>query len=509
MPRHATKQDKAALLAIASIIAIGGLIYELILGTASSYLFGDSIVSFSLGIGFSLFGMGLGSLLAARYLKTPERHFMLNELILSLLGGSSVIILFSAFSFTRVYWLVFIVLSTAIGICIGLEIPLVVETYKKVYKRKDSSEFLTKILAVDYLGALIGSLLFPFILLPYLGLVRTALFVGLLNISVVVYMAWTRKHIISRVMRMLVTVVFVFLFSGFAYASRIERILTTATFNDPVVYFELSPFQRIVLTQHNDDTRLYLNNHLQFSSVDEKRYHETLAHAALTTAGRIDNVLILGGGDGLIAREVLAYGNAVSSITLVDLDPAVTHLAQHNRLITDINQSSLSDPKVNIINADAFSFVRDSKETYDVILIDLIDPANEKIAKLYSYDFYRYAQKRLSESGAIITQASSTYFTPRAFWSTNAAMHKAFNRTTPLSVNIPSFGEWGFIMSSAQSLQSSRDIPDNRSYITADILVAATQLQPETYEFKHNEYSTLLRPTIQRMYNQDLSRWSY
>lgn len=509
MPRHTpiSKQDRVALLAIASIIAIGGLIYELILGTASSYLFGDSIVSFSLGIGLSLFGMGIGSLLAIKLLPQSERRFMQNELFLSLIGGYSVVILFAAYSYTRLYWLVFVVLSVVIGICIGLEIPLVVDTYKKIAK-KDSSTFLSNILAVDYIGALVGSLLFPFILLPYLGLVRTALAVGTLNILVVVYLAWRRRKEIGAGMRDMIIVVVALLIGGLILSTRIERVLTTANFNDPVVYFELSPYQRIVLTQYKDDTRLYLNSHLQFSTVDEARYHETLAHAAMSTTSKHDSVLILGGGDGLLTREILKYPD-VKDVTLVDLDPAVTNFARSNPIMTDINQQSLSSDKVRIVNEDAFTWLRDSRESYDVILVDLIDPANEKIAKLYTVEFYDIARDHLVDDGAFITQASSTFFTPRSFWSIHASIEKVFSRATPMSVNIPSFGEWGFVMTSANAPFTQHDMPSDREFVSVDSLVRATQLLPDTLAEKHSEYSTLLRPRVYQFYNQDLSRWSY
>ena len=507
MPNRINKSDRTALLAIASIIAIGGLVYELILGTASSYLFGDSIKSFSVGIGFSLFGMGLGSLLATKFLKMAEQRFIQAELLLSVLGGSSVIILFAAYAYTEIYWLIFIALSTLIGVLIGLEIPLVVETYRKISKKK-SSDFLSKILAVDYLGALVGSLMFPFILLPYLGLVRTALAIGVLNISVVLYLANNRNRIIAPKIRTLSTIVLVLLISGLAFASNIERSLTTAQFNDPVVYVNVTPYQRVVITKYKDDTRLYLNNNLQFSSVDEYRYHETLAHSALTTSTSIENILVLGGGDGLLVREVLKY-EEVKSITLVDLDPEITDISTNNNHISKVNEYSLSNSKVEVINQDAYQYIKHTTGKYDVILVDLIDPANEKVSKLYTTDFYSLAESRLNTGGVLATQATSTYFTPNAFWSIHASINRVFGSATPYWTNVPSFGEWGFVMTSQNAPFQSRDLPDNMRYLDSTKLKRALSLQPELVEQKHDTHSTLINPKVYKLYNEDLSNWTY
>lgn len=504
--------DKIALLLVASVIAIGGLIYELILGTASSYLIGDSILSFSLGIGFSLFGMGLGSLIAIKFFKESEKRFLQNELILGLLGGYSVVILFLAFSYTQIYWVVFIFLSIAIGICIGLEIPLVVETYKKASK-KESSIFLSNVLAVDYVGALIGSLLFPLVLLPYLGIVRTGLAVGALNVSVVLFLIFRRGFAVSRSIRFSAIAVLSIIICGFIFASSIERVLTAANFKDPVVYYDLSPYQRVVLTQFKQDTRLYLNNQLQFSSVDEYRYHETLAHAATTNSADIENVLILGGGDGLLARELLKY-EEVKNITIVDLDPAVVRVGVDHPKVRELNHDSLRNDKVTIINQDALNYVRDlGNQSFQVVLVDLVDPANAKVAKLYSVEFYKYLNRIITDDGTVITQASSTFYTPRAFWSIHASMEEVFSDVTPLSVNVPSFGEWGFMLAKKNenpslSLFSERNIPEGQKFISKDQLFKARLLSRELLNEKHNESSTLLRPKISRFYNEDLARWS-
>ena len=378
-------RENTALFAAALLVAIGGLIYELILGTAASYLVGDSVLSFSLATGITLFGMGIGSLLASRVHGAPATVFAVNEILLGLVGGNSVLILYAAFGLTRVYWTVFGAISLLIGILIGLEIPLLVKTFAQL-GRGSSVELLSRILAIDYFGALIASLLFPLVLLPQLGLMRGAYLVGALNVAVA--MVVLRLVDASRRVIAAGTAAAVALVGLYCGASRLERGIDGRIYGDPVVYYEQTPYQKIVLTKYGEDLRMYLNGQLQFSSLDEARYHETLSASAMTSVADPARVLILGGGDGLLAREVLRYDD-VERVTLVDIDPSMTELARTSPVLTEQNNGSLSDRRVEIVNADAFSYTAEAGQTYDVVMVDLVDPSNEKLAKLYSVEFYR------------------------------------------------------------------------------------------------------------------------
>lgn len=505
MSKRPPNVDKATLIAVTSIIAIGGVIYELMLSTATSFLIGDATKSYSLGVGLSLFGMGIGSLLATKLFKKPLHNFMNVELLLSLLGGTSVIILFSAYSVTKLYWVVFVLLSISIGILIGFEIPLVMETYKKL--KKSHNVFLTRILAADYIGALIGSLLFPFILLPYLGLVRSALAMGLINVSVVILLLIRSGRKFTSVLSLSVAAVVVLLISLLIAATSIERALTTKNYQDQVIYYQTTEYQKIVVTIRQDDVRLYLNDQLQFSTRDEARYHETLVHSAMTQAGEINNVLILGGGDGLVAREVLKYPE-VKSVTDVDIDPAMTKLAKDNWKLAEINQHSFSDSRVSVVNEDASQYLRNTSIKYDVIIADLVDPANDKIARLYGTDFYSDVQKALQPNGIFITQATSTYFSPSAFWIINNNVNTVFGVSSQLSVNVPSFGEWGFVISSASNEPTKRELPPTK-FLTDETLAQSRQLSSELLQNKNDITSSVLSPKLHTAYNKDMSRWTY
>lgn len=512
MTKSKRADQKGLVFAAALIVALGGLIYELLLGTASSYLFGDSVKSFSLAIGTMLFGMGLGSLLSACYLKNAAENFVWNELLISFVGGNAVLILFLAFNYTPLYWLVFVLLSILIGICIGMEIPLMVSLVKQ-HSKKTTEHILTRILALDYVGALVASIIFPFILLPYLGLLRTSYAVALINVcvaGVVLFRIQEAKKVVVQVVTWAALIIY--LLFALLFINRLETRILTSQYRDPVVFMKLSQYQKIVVTKYKDDIRLFLNDQLQFSSVDEARYHEVLAHGVLSSIEEPKSILILGGGDGILAREVLKYPS-VQHVEIIDIDPEVTKLARENRVLREINNDSMLNPKVKIINQDAFNYVRDSDTRYDAILIDLVDPANERVAKLYSQEFYIGALGRLSEDGVLATQATSTFFTPNAFKTISKTVQQADPKRNiyPMSINVPSFGEWGFVMSVPKDTQLfTNSIPESARIANSDMLHKALSLPTDfDNDYTKIKSSHLLNPHVYVVYTNDMERWSY
>lgn len=505
MAKTAAPIDKVTLIVITSVIAIGGIIYELILSTATSFLIGDATKSYSLGVGLSLFGMGLGSLVAVKLFSNPLKNFMRTELLLSLFGGSSVILLFAAYSITPYYWLVFVLLSVGIGMLIGFEIPLVMQTYKHL--KNKHTVFLTRILAADYIGALAGSLLFPFLLLPYCGLVRSALIMGLINLVVVLILLVRSGRRLSGWLWHGALAVMAILTVLIAAASTIEETLATRSYADQVVYYQTTEYQKIILTKQQDDVRLYLNDQLQFSSRDEARYHETLVHGVMTKANNVNRVLILGGGDGMVAREVLKYPD-VQAVTIVDIDPAMTRLASTHWQLRTLNDQALEDRRLQVKNQDAMQFVRHTSENYDVIIADLVDPANDRIARLYSTDFYAEIANKLSRDGLFITQATSPYFTPQAFGIIARNVAHIFGHSDRMMVNIPSFGEWGFVSNVRVRAEQKRPLPSTR-YVSLDTLELSRQAAMRLPRIDSAELSTVLSPKLHFAYNKDMSHWTY
>ncbi len=433
------------------VVASCGLAYELIAGALSSYLLGDSILQFSTIIGCYLFAMGVGAHFS-KYVRDEDvlERFIDIELAVGLIGGVSAAVLFMTYAWaaapfrTILYTLVFM-----IGAMVGMEVPLVM----RALNARDTAfnDLVSRVLTFDYLGALAVSLLFPLVLAPQLGLVRTGFLFGMLNVGVGMWTLYTFRRELpnapGRVLR--ASAVMVALVFGFALSDRLVQWGENGLFGDQVVYSTTTPYQRLVITRWKDDLRLYINGNLQFSSRDEYRYHEALVHPALETLPWARRVLVLGGGDGLAVREVLRYPN-ITHVTLVDLDPAMTNAFATRPELVKLNGGALSDPRVTVVNADAAIWLQNTTEMFDAAIVDFPDPSSFALGKLYSVPFYGVLKKHVAANGLIVVQSTSPFFAPNAYWTIDATLREVGMRTWPYHAYVPSFGEWGFIMASPQ-----------------------------------------------------------
>src|SRR5918998_515512 len=328
------------------IIATCGLVYELLAGTLASYVLGDSVTQFSLIIGIYLFSMGVGSWLSRYVEKELPRTFVDVEIAVAILGGFSAPLLFLSFANLSYFQVVLYGGVFLIGTLVGLEIPLLMRILKD---QLDFKELVARVLALDYVGALVASLLFPIFLVPKLGLVRTSLIFGMLNAAVGLWATWLMRPLIrgdlSR-LRAAGCVVIALLAVAFVKADALTSLAEDAMFADDIVYSKTTHYQRIVVTRNRAGFQLFLNGNLQFSSVDEYRYHEALAHPPMALAaegGRaVRRVLVLGGGDGLALREILKYPS-VEEVTLVDLDPEMTELSRRFPPLSALNRRAFGD----------------------------------------------------------------------------------------------------------------------------------------------------------------------
>ena len=463
------------------IVASCGLAYELIMAALASYLLGDSILQFSSIIGLYLFAMGIGAHLT-RYIKDEDAlaRFIEIELLVGIVGGLSALALFVAFGLAaapfRSLLYAFVLIT---GIIVGMEIPLVMRVLHR--EQAAFADLVARVLTFDYLGALAVSLLFPLVLAPRLGMARSALLFGLLNAAVALLTARIFRAQLPRypALRRRALLVLAALAAAFVYADRITFHAEQSYFGDPIVYERHTPYQRLVITRWKDDTRLYLNGNLQFSSRDEARYHEALVLPAMQMAASAERVLILGGGDGLAAREVLKYPQ-VQSLTLVDLDAEMTRTFASSATLTALNGGALTHPKTRVINADAAQWLEESSEQFDVILIDLPDPSNFSLGKLYSVPMYRQVARHLADGGLIVVQSTSPYFAPHAYWSVVATLEAAGLHTAPYHVYVPSFGEWGFVLAgkgAAFPVPERFDVPTR--YLTAATAAEMFRFPPD------------------------------
>ncbi len=391
------------------VIATCGLIYELLAGTLASYVLGDSVTQFSLIIGIYLSAMGVGSWLSGFLDKDLAKRFVEVELAVAVLGGFSAPLLFFSFANVSYFSVVLYSMVFGIGALVGLEIPLLMRILKD---QLDFKQLVARVLALDYIGALVASLLFPLFLVPKLGLTRTSLVFGMLNAAVGIWGTWLLENLIKKrdanILRVKGFVIIVLLFIAFIKADTLTSLAEDNLFTDNIIYAKSSPYQRIVVTKGKTGYALFLNGNLQFNSFDEYRYHEALVHPAMLTFGaNPKRVLVLGGGDGLAVREILKYPS-VKSVTLVDLDPEMTKLSKNLPALAELNNHALEDKRVSVINTDAYVWLSEtSVELFDVAIVDFPDPNNFALGKLYTTRFYNLLKARLKPNAAVVIQCTS------------------------------------------------------------------------------------------------------
>ena len=450
------------------VIATCGLVYELIAGTLASYLLGDSVTQFSTIIGAYLFAMGIGSWLSRYVNKNLLGVFVKVEILVGAVGGCSAALLFLMFEHVHSFRFLLYFIVSVTGILVGIEIPLLLRILKDRFEFKD---LVSKVFTFDYAGALFASVLFPLVMVRYLGLVKTSFLFGMLNVSVAIWLLYALKEHIPGVGWYKVTAISILiaLMFGFVYSEKLVSVAENSSYQGKIIFAESTPYQRIVLTRTAHDLRLFLNANLQFSSVDEYRYHEALVHPALASIKTPKQVLVIGGGDGLAVREILKYPSVVS-ITLVDLDPRMTELFSSNELLTALNQRSLLSPKVTILNRDAFAWLRDveqgdKRQIFDAVIIDVPDPANYSVGKLYSLTFFRLLHSVMDENSIVVVQSTSPLIARKSFWCVNNTLEAAGFLTTPYHAYVPSFGEWGYVIGSLKPYIPPSQYLDGLRYI--------------------------------------------
>jgi spermidine synthase len=505
-PAGRTRAARSGLLCATFVCAACGLVYELALVAQGSYLLGDSVRQASVVLAVMVFAMGLGSLAAKPLQRRAAISFAGVEVLLALCGGLSVLVLYLMFAWWELYWPGLIGAALVIGALIGAEIPLLMTLLQRI-RAQDAGSAAADLFAADYVGALVGGLAFPFALLPLLGQTRGALAVGMVNAvagAAVLFGLFGAE--VSRRVRLALAgatlAVLTVLGLALAGTDAFLCLARTQLYDDPVAHAETSRYQEIALTVSAPltgppDTRLFLNGDLQFSSRDEYRYHEALVHPAL--AGPRERVLVLGGGDGLALREVLRYPD-VREVVEVELDPAVVHLARTEPRLRALNRGSLDDPRVRVVNADAFAWLRRAVGGYDAVIIDMPDPDSTATAKLYSTEFYALARRALAPGGRMVVQAGSPYFAPETFSCVLATVRSAGLAAVPYHVDVPSFGDWGFMLAAPGSTAPVLRLaaPEPLRFLDERVLRAAAVF-PADRRPRPSQASTLDNPVVLRL----------
>jgi len=390
-------KNKAFILKLALFATgLSGIVAEYILATLASYFLGDSIVQWALIISLMLFFMGVGSRISKYLHKNIFILFIFTEFTLSLFVSFSALIAYSTAAFSIYAGVMIYFMSMVTGLLIGMELPLAVRLNESFEELRIN---ISSILEKDYYGSLLGGLFFAFVGLPYLGLTYTPFLLGLVNLAVAIAMLNFFPAILKKRLRVQVNLVGAF----------VLIIIVAGIF--------------------------------------------ILVHPAMALVKTPYNILILGGGDGCAAREILKYPT-VKNITLVDLDPAMTNLAKTHPVLIEANDSSMFNPKLTIENMDGYKFLEDAEQYFDVIIIDLPDPRNVELSRLYSLEFYTLCRHHLRPNGLLVTQAGSPYYAAKSFSCILKTIEAAGFSAIPMHNQVMTMGEWGWV------LAVKADVPD-------------------------------------------------
>ena len=488
----------------AFVISTCGLVYELVNGALASYLLGDSVTQFSTVIGVYLFSMGIGSYLT-RYIRgNIALAFVGIEILVGVVGGFSSGLLFVLFAHVIHFRVTLYFIVGLTGILVGAEIPLLLRILQNQFEFKD---LVAKVFTFDYVGALLASILFPLLLVPHLGMIRTSFLFGILNVSVALaaIQILGERSVAYKTLRVTAILALVSLILGFAASDRLEAFGEAGVFPGQTIFATTTRYQRILITRQENDVRLFLNAHLQFSSRDEYRYHEALIHPGLESVDHPERVLVLGGGDGMAVREILKHPD-VKSVTLVDLDSEMTHIFTKIDFLRQLNGGSFADPRVHVINTDAFVWLKEHPEMkFDFIVLDFPDPANYSIGKLYTITFFKLLHQALDTNGRVVIQSTSPLAARKSYWCVAHTLIAAgFSNVTPYHAYVPSFGEWGFVMGSEQPYQAPLKFVDGLKFLTPTTLVSMLNF-PNDMSDVPTEINRLNNQALVRYYE---SEWS-
>ncbi|KZX85788.1 spermidine synthase [Oleiphilus sp. HI0009] len=530
-----------------------GLVNEYVLATVTTYILGNSIEQFSIVIALMMLMMGVSGLVQ-RHIgsKNLIEKFLGIEILMAIAGGFAPLAIYAAYAYLNDHFMIvnygFILL---VGFLIGFEIPVVMRIVES--KGIELTRNLSVVYAMDYIGAFIGAIIWVKFLLKTFPLTEISFIVAGFNFIVaciaISYFMFTNE--IKRFKRTIAAImisVACILIWGFKNNIELSKIMEQRLYDDPIVHSETTKYQHLVITENKNtgDVRLYINGSTQFSSLDEKRYHEFLVHPALAIAPKKENVLILGGGDGLAVREIKKYED-VKNIQLVDLDPAIVDLAKHNPLIRELNEHAFEDARINTANStaitsngvkplmlsydesseargtkeqwvttlnvqsiDAANYLRTTSGVWDVVIIDFPDPSSVEVGKLYSKEFYNSLQRVISEDSIIAIQATSPYHSKDVYLSIKETMEYAGYKTLPYRQNIPSFGDWGFLLATPiknknnlhEELKKVSSFEVSNDFITPELLIASLAFGKNELNTGRKCINSLMQPCIVQMYNE-------
>ncbi|NLE65606.1 MAG: hypothetical protein GX606_06795 [Elusimicrobia bacterium] len=444
---------KIPILLLSFVLAFLSLLYELLIAQTMGFLTANAAAWYGITIGVFIGSMGIGAACVGvfPYQRDARGSLAVVESLLAFIGGAAVLLLYQAHALALflegneqvalgklVFFFSGIVTAAAVGLLTGFEVPILLEMGRSDPARRISAE---KVLAADYIGALTAGCLFPLVLLPHLGLLRIGAGAAVVTGFVALGLAQRSKEE-DRPLFLTVGFLLLAAFSLiFVLGSRIETAQAkgyyfsgsaswtpqagSVSLGSGRVHRDRSPYQvidrvdfpggqdpdlaemvRSYLLRPDQQHALsgwglFLNGDFQFSADTEALYHEVFAHVPLAASGLSPRrVLVLGGGDGLLVRELLKVPS-VEEVVLVDIDPVVVSLFRKDPVLRALNRDALGDPRVRVIVGDAYDFVRRNHEKYDAVYLDFPAPSDYDQSKLYSQEFYTFLKDRLGPQGVV------------------------------------------------------------------------------------------------------------
>jgi len=493
---------------------LSGIVAEYSLSTLASYFLGDSLVQWTMTVSTMLFSMGLGSRVSRYIRKNLLEKLIFIEFLLSILTSLSTVLVYTVAGYSHYTGFFIYGLGILIGMLIGLEIPLVTRINEEYESLREN---ISAVMEKDYYGSLVGGVFFAFVGLQYLKMTYTPFVLGALNFLVAIWLYIKLQHYVQKTHKLSLNVALgitsVLLVLGAIFAEPIVLFGEQKRYKDKIIFSEQSKYQNITLTKWQEYYWLFINHHQQLSTLDEYLYHEPMVHSVMSLVPHAKNILIMGGGDGCAARELLKYPD-IESITLVDLDPLMTDLAKNNEIFLEFNKNSMNSPKVKVINTDGYTFMEQNTAFYDVIIVDLPDPKNVDLNKLYTESFYGLCHRQLRPDGAFITQSGSPYYATKAFRCIEVTLQAAGFQTLPLHNQVLTLGEWGWTIGSKKLpsekiksilRQSKPQVPTR--WLTAESMALITSFGKNLVDVGRVEVNTINNPVLYRYYLD--GNWEY
>lgn len=523
--------DDSILILIMATLACCGLIYEYLLSHYSARILGSVETVIYAIIGIMIVSMGLGAF-AAKKIKDAFQGFVILELVVAFIGCSATLFIASIVGFSKTLpqllantyqipldmfpsggllaqlsWLSLqlpYIFAFILGFLIGMEIPLIARIRETIYGHHLAHNAGT-IYGADYIGAGVGAAIWVLFMLKIEVSQAAALTASLNLVAGFLFLIRFKKYL-HNIKYLLIahSLLAVLVVGVFNYGGSWQKQMQNMLYLDKVVYQTQTPYQNLVFTERHLGGGLepiynfYINGRLQFSSLDENIYHEFLVHPAMQASNAHDNILIIGGGDGLALREVLKWNP--KTVTLVDLDPMLIELFKSpekklppylaNKIVR-LNKDSFNDQRVTVINDDAFIAIDkllQDKKLFDSIIVDLPDPSHPDLNKLYSVNFYYRLNNLLNPDGAMVVQSTSPFHAKNAFISIAKTMRSAhFSSVEQYHQNIPSFGEWGWTIATKNKASVSERLSQSKKLLVETTWLTMPLLQ-DSFTFNKDFY---------------------